>query len=141
MSDSRSWRSGRRRQSARRKSDRLGRPGAQGKGVEIATSQIEDERRNLQEWQGLIGNEAGRRVSETVQALRAENRGLRQELSAIFQALHGNPHYEGFRNAYLQHERADRHTERFVKKVRRDIESGSNEFGSDDAVLKSPTQG
>lgn len=109
--------------------------------VEIATSQIEEERLRLQEWQGLIGNEAGRRVSETVQGLRAEIRALRQELSAMFQALHGNPQYEGFRSSYLEHERADRLTELFVREARTDIESRSGEFASEDAVLQPPVQG
>jgi hypothetical protein len=108
--------------------------------VEIATSELEEERRSLEEWQALIGKEAGRRVSETVQGMRAEIRALRQEAAAIFQALHGNAQYEEFRKAYLEHERADRHAETFVKDARRDIESGSGEFACDDAVPQPPTQ-
>jgi len=108
--------------------------------VEIATSQIEEDKRALHRWQDQLGKETGRYVFELEKRLLTGQRELSASFAAIHQAVYLSSSFEEFKAAYLDHERANRLVHRVVKDTRKHIQERSQEFAVDDAVMEPPAK-
>lgn len=106
--------------------------------VEMATSALEDDARDLRRWQEAIGGPVGKMLFELERSLRAEINAHQRTLIAIHEALRTGATYEEFKSQFQDHVRAGELQAFYVRNTKAAIENGTEEFSMPDAVIQPP---
>lgn len=106
--------------------------------VELATRTLENEDRKLRVWQEAIGGQVGKMLFELERRLDAEMNAHRKTMAAIHEAFRTSSTYEECKSSYHDQARAADLQDYYVREAKRAIETNSDEFATQDAVLQQP---
>lgn len=102
--------------------------------VEFATSELEEDERNLAKYQKEFGDRQGLVIFELQKELRNSTWGHAETLATIFRAVQESKTFDEFRDKFMEQERAHAIKRFVVREAKQAIENNSEEFGDREAV-------